>query len=65
MTRRLSADEFVAEVEWLIDGGLHAVHVAHAMHSTVHAIQRRMERAGRHDLARPFRNELRHGRKAA
>lgn len=65
MTRRLPADEFISEVEWLVEGGVHPTHVARALHTTVHAIEKRLYRAGRDDLARVFRNESKIARKAA
>jgi hypothetical protein len=57
--KRLSRDEFITEVEWLLDGGVHPAHVAHALRIEVGAVERRLYRYGMHDLARLFRYEAR------
>ena len=59
MSVKMRSDDLVAEVEWLLEGGLHPVWIGKSVGKNLNAIEKAMQRAGRYDLARPFTNELR------
>lgn len=55
----MTAREYlISEVEWLLAANMHPAHVAKALNLSLYALERRLYRYGRNDLARPFRNEL-------
>lgn len=51
---KMTAAEVIAEVEWLLDGGMHPLYIAEAIGRTTHALNKLMWRHGRSDLARLF-----------
>ena len=60
---RLAA--MIEDVEWLLSDGVDPEQVAARVGSNVQAIARRLYRAGRHDLARPFERLAQQRRRAA
>ena len=58
VVRRLPAAEVLAELEWLLDGGLTRWEAAEALGRTPNALLKACERAGRWDLARLMRDGM-------
>ena len=55
--KRMTPDEFVTEVQWLLSFGMPAADAANALETNPKAAARRLHRAGRGDLASPFESE--------
>ena len=57
MTGPLHGTVLLDEVQWLLEGGMHPALIVTAVGKSVYAIAVAAERAGRADIARPFRAE--------
>ena len=51
---KMSGDEVLAEVEWLLGGGIHPEHIAKQVDRSVAAITRIARRHGHAEIARRF-----------
>jgi len=54
MTARLTTSELLDEVEWLMDGGMHPLHIAKALGTTITAVEMKARRSGRSVVQQAF-----------
>lgn len=52
--KKLPADELIAEVIWLADGGMHPEHIAEALGRSLTGIERILRNHGHTDLSNRF-----------
>ena len=54
MSKKLSRDDLIAEIEWLLDGGMSPIYISCVLDRKPGALAKALYRAERHDLAKCF-----------